>query len=114
MDPELQRVFDFAVASGINLFDTADSYGTGALNGRSEQLLGRFLRERAAREDSARASGRRGAAAAPRGREIHIATKLAGYPWRVTPANMTAACRCVGPCPVWPTMRSREAEIRSG
>lgn len=26
------------------IFDTADSYGTGALNGRSEQLLGQFIR----------------------------------------------------------------------
>ena len=41
MDPELQRVFDAAVAAGINLFDTADSYGTGSgLDGRSEVLLG--------------------------------------------------------------------------
>jgi len=32
------------VAAGVNVFDTADSYGTGALNGRSEQLLGRFIR----------------------------------------------------------------------
>lgn len=44
MDPELQRVFDLCVSKGINLFDTADSYGTGALNGRSEQLLGQFTR----------------------------------------------------------------------
>lgn len=26
------------------IFDTADSYGTGALNGRSEELLGQFIR----------------------------------------------------------------------
>jgi pyridoxine 4-dehydrogenase len=79
MDPELQAVFNYAVSNGINLFDTADSYGTGALNGRSEELLGRFIRERQA------------------GDEIHIATKLAAYPWRVTPWNMSAACRCVLP-----------------
>lgn len=86
-DPELQRVFDYALSQGVNLFDTADSYGTGALNGRSEELLGRFARERA------------GGAA---GRTVHVATKLAGYPWRVTPWNMTAACRCARPqrCPV--------------
>lgn len=29
----------------MNWFDTADSYGTGQLEGRSEQLLGRFIRE---------------------------------------------------------------------
>jgi aryl-alcohol dehydrogenase-like predicted oxidoreductase len=27
MDGELQEVFNLLVASGINLFDTADSYG---------------------------------------------------------------------------------------
>lgn len=34
MDPELQEVFNYAVSKGVNLFDTADSYGTGKLNGR--------------------------------------------------------------------------------
>ena len=27
------------------IFDTADSYGTGKLNGQGEKLLGRFIRE---------------------------------------------------------------------
>ena len=45
MDAELQAAFNLAVARGINFFDTADSYGTGDLNGRSEMLLGRFLKE---------------------------------------------------------------------
>ncbi|GBF91660.1 hypothetical protein Rsub_03964 [Raphidocelis subcapitata] len=79
MDPELQEVFDLVVSKGVNLFDTADSYGTGRLNGRSEQLLGRFTREYPG-SDAVRSN-------------IHIATKLAAYPWRVTPANMVAACR---------------------
>lgn len=42
--PSRPQVFDLVVSKGINLFDTADSYGTGRLNGRSEQLLGRFTR----------------------------------------------------------------------
>lgn len=84
MDPELQEIFDLAISSGVNLFDTADSYGTGALNGRSEELLGRFVREN---EDI------------QAGSPVHIATKLAGYPWRVTPWNMTAACRCATAVP---------------
>ena len=90
MDPELQQMFNYAVSHGINLFDTADSYGsppahvspnamgatgTGQWNGRSEILLGRFLKEF---PDDAR---------------IHIATKFAAYPWRVFPANIVAACR---------------------
>lgn len=45
MDEELQQVFNLAISKGINLFDTADSYGTGKLNGRSEILLGKFIRE---------------------------------------------------------------------
>lgn len=45
MDTELQRTFNLAVENGINLFDTADSYGTGRLNGKSELLLGKFIRE---------------------------------------------------------------------
>ena len=27
MDPELQEVFNYVVSTGVNLFDTADSYG---------------------------------------------------------------------------------------
>jgi hypothetical protein len=45
MDTELQQTFNLAVENGINLFDTADSYGTGRLNGQSERLLGKFIRE---------------------------------------------------------------------
>ncbi len=33
------QVFNLVVSKGINFFDTADSYGTGRLNGKSEQLL---------------------------------------------------------------------------
>ncbi|PSC73909.1 pyridoxal chloroplastic [Micractinium conductrix] len=78
-DPELQDVFNLVVRSGINLFDTADSYGTGKLNGRSEQLLGQFLSEypgSSATRDS-----------------VRIATKLAAYPWRLTPKQWVGACR---------------------
>lgn len=45
MDASLQETFDLAVRNGITLFDTADSYGTGRFNGRSEMLLGKFIRE---------------------------------------------------------------------
>lgn len=45
MDGVLQETFNLAVRNGINLFDTADSYGTGKLNGQSEKLLGKFVRE---------------------------------------------------------------------
>ena len=42
-DNELEEVFKYATTKGINWFDTADSYGTGSLSGRSESLLGEFL-----------------------------------------------------------------------
>jgi pyridoxine 4-dehydrogenase len=45
MDNELQDCFNLALRNGINLFDTADSYGTGRLNGQSERLLGKFILE---------------------------------------------------------------------
>lgn len=45
MDTQLQQIFNLALDNGINLFDTADSYGTGKLNGQSEKLLGRFITE---------------------------------------------------------------------
>ncbi len=135
MDAELQEVFNLMVSRGINLFDSADSYGaplavtrytvhssssspishpfdyqgagtmsrlrhllpasmcnwamlatqcnatgdatgTGALNGRSEQLLGQFTSE---------------APGGARVREnICVATKFAAYPWRLTSGTQVA------------------------
>ncbi|KAG6579301.1 Pyridoxal reductase, chloroplastic, partial [Cucurbita argyrosperma subsp. sororia] len=75
MDAELQQIFNLAVENGINLFDTADSYGTGRLNGQSEKLLGKFIRESQEKND------------------IVIATKFAAYPWRLTPGQFVKACK---------------------
>lgn len=77
MDAQLQAVFNLCVSSGATLFDTGDSYGTGKLNGRSEQLLGQFAKEYvgAGKEN------------------ICIATKLAAYPWRLTRGSMVSACK---------------------
>jgi pyridoxine 4-dehydrogenase len=77
MDDELQAVFNLCVKSGVTLFDTGDSYGTGRLNGRSEILLGQFTRDY---------SG-------PNQEDICIATKLAAYPWRLTRQSMVSACQ---------------------
>ncbi|GAB4823494.1 hypothetical protein N2152v2_010540 [Parachlorella kessleri] len=79
MDPELQEVFNLVVSSGINLFDTADSYGTGRLNGRSEQLLGQFIEEY---PGSGRVRN-----------NVRVATKLAPYPWRLTTKQWVDACK---------------------
>lgn len=79
MDNELQAVFNLTVNTGLNLFDTADSYGTGRLNGRSELLLGNFIRDYSGSER--------------RRRNINIATKFAAYPWRLTPRQLVLACK---------------------
>lgn len=67
LDQELQATFDRAVALGFTFFDTADSYGTGRLQGRSEALLGSFA---AALPEPAR-------------HRLTLATKLAPFPWRL-------------------------------
>jgi pyridoxine 4-dehydrogenase len=78
-DEELQRVFNLMVDNGVTLFDTADSYGTGKLEGRSEELLGKFARER---ERNGKPN------------KVHIATKLAAYPWRTfSRVQWVNACR---------------------
>jgi len=41
-DAELQAAYNAAVDAGITFFDTGDSYGTGALEGQAEKLLGKF------------------------------------------------------------------------
>ncbi|WP_110988008.1 aldo/keto reductase [Acaryochloris thomasi] len=75
MDEQLQAVFKECVSRGVTLFDTGDSYGTGRLNGRSEQLLGRFAQ----------------AYKGPNRDQVCIATKLAAYPWRLSRRSMVAA-----------------------
>ncbi|CAN6564692.1 unnamed protein product [Malus baccata var. baccata] len=78
MDGELQQTFNLAVDNGINLFDTADSYGTGRLNGKSEKLLGKFIRDYQGQKRVQK--------------DIVIATKFAAYPWRLTPGQFVNAC----------------------
>ncbi|WP_051358009.1 aldo/keto reductase [Rubidibacter lacunae] len=76
MDAQLESTFQRCLAKGITWFDTGDSYGTGRLNGRSEQLLGEFA----------------GAYTGPNLDALCIATKLAVYPWRLTRQSLVAAC----------------------
>ncbi|MGV2827187.1 aldo/keto reductase [Myxosarcina sp. GI1(2024)] len=75
MDEQLQEVFDCCVSNGVNLFDTGDSYGTGRLSGRSEMLLGQFARQYQGTNRD----------------KICLATKLALYPWRLTPGSAVVA-----------------------
>jgi pyridoxine 4-dehydrogenase len=88
-DPELEKVFDRAVDRGITLFDTADSYGTGnGLDGRSEVLLGEFLRRYPQNTSLPRSED-----ALKRLSEVNIASKFAPYPWRITPRSVVRAAR---------------------
>lgn len=62
--------------AGVTLFDTADSYGTLDLNGRAETLLGNFERRYKGTEMNSNY------------RPQQVATKIAPYPWRITPGNI--------------------------
>ena len=66
-DNLLLQAYREALKRGYSLIDTADSYGTGRFNGRSEKLLGIFLSQTPESQK----------------RKIQIATKLAPYPWRL-------------------------------
>lgn len=72
IDDDLRQIYDFLIRSGVNWFDTADSYGTGDLNGRSESLLGNFY------------SNGKG----NRKLDVSFCTKLAPFPWRLTKKSM--------------------------
>ena len=75
MDGELHQVFNDCVKAGITFFDTGDSYGTGRLQGQSEKLLGQFAKAYQGENQE----------------KICLATKLAPYPWRLTPQSMVKA-----------------------
>ena len=63
----LKKTFFDAIDGGLDLVDSADSYGTGSLFGQSEKLIGDFLEELPKRKL----------------KKITIATKLAPFPWRI-------------------------------
>ena len=63
----LKKTFFDAIDGGLDLVDTADSYGTGSLFGQSEKLIGDFLDDLPKRKL----------------KKITIATKLAPFPWRI-------------------------------
>jgi pyridoxine 4-dehydrogenase len=66
-DAELEATFLAAVRLGLRFFDTADSYGTGRFNGRSERLLGQFCNGLSTADQE----------------KLCFATKLAPFPWRL-------------------------------
>jgi len=99
-DEEIYEAYREVRNAGVTLFDTADSYGTLDLNGRAEILLGsferRYLDEMGISGDD-EYQGKTGkpwwafANDEPSGmnyRPQQVATKLAPYPWRITPGNI--------------------------
>jgi aryl-alcohol dehydrogenase-like predicted oxidoreductase len=68
-DADLRAAFDAAIAGGINFFDSAEIYG----GGRSETLLGHFVRES--------------------GQDVVVASKYMPWPWRLTNTSFMDALR---------------------
>ncbi len=68
-DADLREAFRITLEAGINWFDTAEIYGSG----RSETLLGRFIRE----------SNQR----------VIVATKFFPFPWRLRQSSLLDALR---------------------
>jgi aryl-alcohol dehydrogenase-like predicted oxidoreductase len=71
-EADLKPVFESTLAAGINFIDTAETYG----RGRSERLLGQFMRETPAARD-----------------QLVLATKFAPLPWRLSPGRLLHALR---------------------
>jgi aryl-alcohol dehydrogenase-like predicted oxidoreductase len=76
-DADLQAAYQASLAGGINLFDTAEIYG----RGRSEQLLGQFVRAGGDQATSASSA------------EPLVATKFFPFPWRWRRASLLRALR---------------------
>lgn len=74
-DGELEATFRLGLELGLSFVDTADSYGTGRWNGRSEYLLGGFCSR----------------LPPPLRQRVQVATKLAPFPWRLGRAGMAPA-----------------------
>lgn len=70
-DSDLRTAFEISVNRGIKLFDSAEIYGMG----RSERLLGEFVRTADARD------------------EVAIATKFFPFPWRLGRKSVVRALR---------------------
>ena len=83
--------------AGVTIFDTADSYGTLDLNGRAEILLGQFERRYQEELKSSKNGDNQGnwfnfgTISKTSDNIQQVATKLAPYPWRITPGQVVSA-----------------------
>ncbi|CAK0845949.1 unnamed protein product [Prorocentrum cordatum] len=68
-DADIRKGFDACVSGGVKWFDTAELYGPG----RSEELLGKFIRES--------------------GADVKVATKFAAFPWKLDRSDVVKACK---------------------
>jgi aryl-alcohol dehydrogenase-like predicted oxidoreductase len=68
-DADLQAAFEASLAAGINLFDTAEIYGSG----QSERLLGRFI--------------------ATSKQPVMVATKFMPFPWKLRRSSLLDALK---------------------
>jgi len=105
-DPLLYETYQYCIQNGINWFDTADSYGTGQLSGRSEELLGQFKQQSSSSLSSTTAKRKTifgswptssASATTPSNANSnsnpYIITKLAPYPWRLGTQSMITAAK---------------------
>lgn len=68
-EDDVREAFEASLKTGINFFDTAELYGLG----RSERLLGKFIRES--------------------GSQVFVATKFMPFPWRLWKDRLANALR---------------------
>jgi pyridoxine 4-dehydrogenase len=100
-DEEIYKAYRAVRSAGVSVFDTADSYGTLDLNGRAEILLGqferRFLQEKEMeRIKSSNQNILSKLLSSNKDKDIvpqQVATKLAPYPWRITPNSIVSATK---------------------
>jgi len=101
-DEEIYESYRIVRDAGVTVFDTADSYGTLDLNGRSEILLGEFEKRYLKEKEETKTNNDNtnflqnlfsstSATTAPLPQQV--ATKFAPYPWRVFPSNLVDAAK---------------------
>uniref|UniRef100_A0A7S1BCF8 NADP-dependent oxidoreductase domain-containing protein n=1 Tax=Corethron hystrix TaxID=216773 RepID=A0A7S1BCF8_9STRA len=100
-DEDIYDAFKIVRDAGVNIFDTADSYGTLDLNGRAESLLGQFERRYLTEKGLGKQNKSSNAnlfdgifsPPKPNPRDLKVASKFAIYPWRLTRGSIVSAAK---------------------